>query len=233
MRRDSKIEKWQMWLDKNIRQEVVGMFHHRHVYRTVAEVVDRHGSLPPSSVFDFIRDTYGATQSIAVRRQAETRGRVISLGRLLREISDDPGRLTREWYLTLWDEDDQAYAQRSWDNGWFAAPTGHVDPEPVRADLARLAEESERVKDYVDRHLAHHDRDPLSELPTFEDLNGAVDVIGELARKYAHLLRAEDWITLVPVPQYNWLAPFLEPWIKDEAVLFDINSRDPLTGERA
>jgi hypothetical protein len=115
IRRDSKIEKWQMWLDENIRQEVVGMFHHRYVYRTVAEVVDRHGSLPPSSFFDFIRDTYGATQSIAVRRQAETSGRVISLGRLLREISDDPDRLTREWYLTLWDEDDQAYAQRSWD----------------------------------------------------------------------------------------------------------------------
>jgi hypothetical protein len=58
-------------------------------------------------------------------------------------------------------------------------------------------------------------------------------VIGEFARKYAQLSRAEDWITHVPVPQYNWLAPFLEPWIKDKAVLFDINARNPVTGERA
>jgi hypothetical protein len=32
-----------------------------------------------------------------------------------------------------------------------------------------------------------NNRAPLSELPTFEDLNRAVDVIGEFARKYAQL----------------------------------------------
>jgi hypothetical protein len=33
----------------------------------------------------------------------------------------------------------------------------------------------------------------------------------------------------VSVVQYNWLAVFLEPWIKDEAVLFDLMAEPPLT----
>jgi hypothetical protein len=226
-RRDSRIESWQRRLDESIRPEVVGMFHHRYVYRTVAEIINRHGELPPSSFFDLIRDTYAITQSVAVRRQAERSPRVISLGSLLDEISRDAVRLTREWYLTLYDADDQHYATRSWDRGWFAGPAGHVDPDAIRGDLALLTQESERVRDYVDRHLAHYDRDPLAELPTFEDLNAAVDAIGDLFRKYNALLRAGSWPTLVPIAQYNWLAPFLEPWIRDEALLFEIMGRRP------
>ena len=66
--------------------------------------------------------------------------------------------------------------------------------------------------------------------PTEARSHAAVDLIGDLSKKYAGLLLAADWITLVPVIQYNWLAPFLEPWIKDKAVLFDITSEDPITG---
>ena len=41
-RRDSRIETWQRRLDENVRPEVVGMFHNRYIYRTVAEIIDRH-----------------------------------------------------------------------------------------------------------------------------------------------------------------------------------------------
>jgi hypothetical protein len=51
--RDSKIEKWRQWLDEKIRPEVIGMYHHRRVYRTMGKIVERHGSLPPSNIFDF------------------------------------------------------------------------------------------------------------------------------------------------------------------------------------
>jgi hypothetical protein len=232
--RDSKIEKWRQWLDEKIRPEVIGMYHHRRVYRTMGKIVERHGSLPPSNIFDFLRDTYVTTQSVAVRRQAETGSRVISLGTLLGEIVADPARLTRDWYLATFDADDQHYAAEVWQNGWFAGPSWqHVNPGPVRDDLSQLAAVSDQVREYVNRHLAHHDRRPLSQLPTFADLNSAIDTIGDLARKYAALLTNTDWITLVPVIQYNWLAVFQEPWIKDEQVLYDLMSEDPLTGRRS
>lgn len=150
-RRDSRVEKWQGWLDESIRPEVIRMFHRRHVYRTVAEVIERHGELPPSAYFEFVRDTYGETQSLAVRRQADTRPDVISLARLLQEIGEDADRLTREWYLSLWDADDQQYAAALWERSWFAGVAGHVDPEAIIAHLTHLRDESEHVRVYVNR----------------------------------------------------------------------------------
>jgi hypothetical protein len=94
-------------LARPIRPEVIGMFHHRRIYLTIAEIVDRHGSLRPSNVFDFVRDTYVTTQSVAVRRQAEASPRVVSVATLLDQIAFDPARLTRDWYLGMFEADDQ------------------------------------------------------------------------------------------------------------------------------
>lgn len=194
------------------------------------EIVQRHGSLPPSSVFNLIRDTYGITQSVAVRRQAETSERVISIGALLGEIRRDPERLTRVWFVSLYDDDDQSYANRAWEDGWFSGPDDHVSPDAVDVDLTRLATASKKVRRYVDKNLAHRDRRLAKELPTFADLNAAIDTIGDVSTRYAALLTATHWATLVPIAQYNWLAPFLEPWIKDKAVLYNLMSQNPLTG---
>lgn len=110
----------------------------------------------------------------------------------------------------------------------------HVDPDAVVKDLDALKAASEKVRRYVDRHVAHHDRDPAKGLPmTFAELNVAIDAIGDIFTRYASLLTASHWVTLVPVVQYNWLAVFLEPWIKDDAVLFDIMSEHPVTGRRS
>ena len=232
---DSRIEKWRRWLTERVQPEVIGMNHMRRVYETVVEIIDRHGSLPASSVFNFIQDTYVSTQSVAVRRQAETGERVVSIGRLLTEISSEPERLTREWYVSLHDEDDQRYANEGWENSWFGGRgIDHVDPNAVLKDLDALEAASETVRRYVDRHVAHHDRDPAKGLPmTFAELNVAIDAIGDMFTRYAGLLTASHWVTLVPVVQYNWLAVFLEPWIKDDAVLFDIMSEHPVTKRRS
>ncbi len=231
--RDSKVEKWQGWLRTKIHNEIVVMYHRRRVYRNLGEIIERHGELPPSTVFDFIRSTYVTTQSVAVRRQADADPRVISLGRLLNEIEAEPERLTRHWYLSMSAVDDQSHAAQLWETSWFAGPhTAHVGPAAIRADLDRLADESVNVRAYVDRHLAHYDKKSLPELPTVADLHSAVETIGELGTRYAGLLLNTYWATLVPIIQYNWLAPFQEPWIKDNAVIFDIMAEDPITGQR-
>lgn len=52
-------------------------------------------------------------------------------------------------------------------------------------------------------------------VPTFGDLNNAVDEIGELVRKYASLLNAEILWQLEPAIQYDWKAPFRQAWIRE------------------
>lgn len=215
MKPDSRVEKWKRWIENPIRAEVLGMNNHRAMYQEVGRIVTEHGALPPSHFFDFLADTYAATQAIAVRRQAEVDPRVISLGVLLHEIADNPERLSRERFLSHYD----SIARRKWGEPvWtekFGGEVGHhVDPDVVKADLGELGRGTARTKDLVDKHLAHADRKPLANPPTFADLHGAIDSINAQFEKYVLLLTVSTYETLVPVPQYDWLAVFRQPWIK-------------------
>jgi hypothetical protein len=42
------------------------------------------------------------------------------------------------------------------------------------------------------------------ELATFEELNQAVDAIGDVSRRDSLLLTGSSYATLEPVPQHNW-----------------------------
>jgi hypothetical protein len=211
---DSRVEKWKRWIESQIRAEVLGMNNHRAIYKEVGRVITEHGDLPPSQFFVFLADTYAATQAIAVRRQAEVDTRVISLGTLLDEIADDPQRLSRERFLSHYDSYDRAQGEAEW-NERFAGNVGdHVDPDLVRADLEELRSGTEKTKDLVDKHLAHTDKKPLKNPPTFEELHEAIDTINEQFQRYVLLITVSSYATLVPVPQYDWLAIFREPWIK-------------------
>jgi hypothetical protein len=96
----------------------------------------------------------------------------------------------------------------------FSGDAGeHVDPNLVAADLDSLDEKAKQVVEYVDRHVAHADARPITNVPTFAELNGAIDAIGDLFKRYVLLVTVESYATLVPVPQYDWEAVFREPWI--------------------
>jgi hypothetical protein len=214
---DSRVEKWVRWIDDPIKNEVLGVFAQRHVHQSLAKMTQLHGGLPPSHFFDNLSAWYASSQALAIRRQAEGSSRVVSLGRLLVEVRDDPERLTMTRFVS--------HARDELLRGELAATfarlyggnTGtHVDPALVEQDLTALTVAAADVKEYVDRHLAHSDANRLSALPTFATLNGAIDQLGETFRKYALLLIASSWATLVPVIQYDWLAPFREPWLLPE-----------------
>ena len=65
---DSRVQKWQRWLERHIRPEVLSMHWYRAVYREVGEIVE-NANLPPSHFFTYSSETYAQTQSVAIRRQ--------------------------------------------------------------------------------------------------------------------------------------------------------------------
>jgi hypothetical protein len=139
---DSKVDKWNRWIEGEIRAEVLRMHHHRAVYRRVGEIASsREPKLPDSLFFPYLADTYGTSQAAAIRRQAEVSVRVISLGRLLAEIRAEPERLSRQRFVGPWDADDQERGQESFSRH-FAGDVGeHLDPKIVAEDASRLKEE--------------------------------------------------------------------------------------------
>ena len=216
-----RIEKWTGWIDGQIKNEIMSMHLHLDTWEQVQELIKNNGQLPDSYWWEFMRDTYGATQAVAVRRQADTHRDVASLGKLIAEISDDVTGLTREFWFELWswppdDPNKVFHVEQGWRDQFDPNDLGHLDPSIPASDLGELRAASEKVTDYVDRHLAHSDRRPLpaASLPTLDDVHDAVEKIGGLYKRYYNLLTASSWAFLVPVIQHDWKAVFREPWIR-------------------
>ena len=172
------------------------MNHHRQIWRGLAEIIEAHGSLPPSAYWEHYFDVYAETQAMAVRRQADTHPDVASLGKLLSEVSEDVKQLTPEWWIALWsigedDDYERAFAHRQWDDEFGGQVGVHLDPAIPAADLKRLSNGSRAVRKHVDKHIAHsEDPGPIPKDPgvmapedTLElsEVHDAIDVIGEAA----------------------------------------------------
>lgn len=210
---DPRVSKWTRWAEGIVCDEVTTMHYHRAVYQSIANIVNsREPKLPPSLFFEYLGQTYVATQATAIRRQAERSSRVVSLGTLLVEIQEEPERLSRSRYLALFPAAAQWLADRDFSEKFGGEVGQHLDPQIVATDLSMLDARAKTMVTYVDQHLAHRDRRPGSTLPTYDDMNAAIDMIGELFSKYMLLLTAVDQ-QLVPVPQYNWQAIFEVPWV--------------------
>jgi hypothetical protein len=227
-----RIEKWTRWIDGPIKASVITMNHHRQIWRGIAEIIEEHGTLPPSAYWEHYFDLYAETQSSAVRRQADTHRDVASLAKLLSEIRGDARQLTPEWWIGLWnigdsDTHEKAHARQQWDDYFGGGLHSHLDPAIPSADLKLLTEASARVTKHVDKHVAHsEDPGPLPEdpgstapdrVPTLDEVHDAIDMIGNLFRKYYPLFTAASMVLLEPVIQHDWLAPFREAWIKPAA----------------
>ena len=213
-KKDSKVEKWRIWIEEKIKNEVLAMYHRRAVYQRVSDITSsRNPSLPQSVFFEFLGDTYTITQAAAIRRQAEHNSRVVSLGTLLHEIANDAQRLCRQRFVSMWQENTQSSGDKSFTDHFARDGGDQLDVETVTADLAKLKAETKVIVKYTDRIVAHADLKPIKSPATYKDLNSAIDTIGDLFEKYALLLTAASWHTLVPVIQNNWEAIFEVAWL--------------------
>ena len=179
-----------------MQNEIVAMHLHRATWLRVQAIIEHNGELPDSYWWRFMSDTYASSQAAAVRRQVYADRDAASLGRLITEIADDAGKLTREFWFSCWGTPDSlgehVVREHSWRTHYAGSVGEHLDPAIPTADLADLRAASIKVTDYVDRHIAHSDRRPIppTRLPTLADVHDAIDKIGFLFAGYTNLLDA-------------------------------------------
>jgi AbiU2 len=232
---DPRIEKWERWFEHGITNDLYTMHLERFAWKRMEEIARENPDLngTESYLWEFLFDIYAKTQAAAVRRQADTDPQAASLGRLIWEVEKTPDLLTRDWWIGLWKEaEDDAYWKQVAEKAWadqFAGTVGdHMDPAVAAADLAKLRDGSRKVKEYVDQNVAHLDARTLpggggappdapkrkgSEL-TLNEVHDAIDLIGDLFKKYGNLLTAAAWADLTPAIQHDWEAVFRVPWIR-------------------
>ena len=132
--------------------------------------------------------------------------------------------MTREGYVSLWLEDAQdeidrelrtAEANTTYDDRFAGAGNDLIPSERTLEDRERLEGLAEPVTVFVNKRVAHSDEENLPAAPTYAELDGAVDELGELLRKYVSLLEAAWLAEIVPVHQEDWTRAFTVAWKKD------------------
>jgi hypothetical protein len=215
---DQRIAKWTKWIEGDVTNEVIQVNHHRQIYERIGEIVREHGDLPESAFWEYLGSTYAVSQAVAIRRLVDTHRDTVSLRNLIAEIADDASRLTRDFWVGLWDTTDPIdvmFAERQWSDHYGGEVGDHLDSAIPARDLERLTTSTDPVKEYVEKHVCHIDRRRPEPTLTFNDLHDASVVVGELFKKYASLLTAKGWALLAPVIQHDWEAVFREPWIRE------------------
>lgn len=218
---DPKLAKWHKEIER-IGHHIIQLHHDRRLWR---EMCDAMSAAAPESDGTFIQHytkLYVDGASMAVRRLADVRGQcqTIALGRLIEDLRANPKVLNREVVVARYahDDDQREWARTDWlrcgeefwDTKWASADGG-LDIVRLQADLDALSATAEKVAAFADRVVAHIDSRGARDIPTFKDLDDAIDVLGELFKHYSILVDGKGWVFLEPAIQGDWKAPFRKP----------------------
>jgi hypothetical protein len=212
---DDRYTRWRDWLAR-IDTDLTQIALARWTFKSISAMT-RTARLPPSFAFELLSDWYVRAQATGVRRQTEIRDDVASLATLLDQMAEHPEVLARDRYVSFAPENDEhlrRLAHQQFDR--IAGERSHEIPaDRPRAAIDRLQAAASPVKRYVNRIVAHQDRRDTA-VPTADELDSALDVMEAEFTEWGGWLTGAHRIVMVPVPQYDWLAPFRVPWLRPD-----------------
>ncbi|PJB21427.1 MAG: hypothetical protein CO114_05370 [Euryarchaeota archaeon CG_4_9_14_3_um_filter_38_12] len=215
MSHDTQFEKWNKWLD-TIYSDVQGLLVNRYIYQEVQKIIQANPKIQvESSFYEWMGYVYATAAVIGVRRQLDKDKSSISFIRLLEEIRNKPKIVSRERYISLYSNSilPKDFANHDFDT-LVGKDRAYIDPQRVGKDIDLLYKKAEKIKKFVNKRIAHFDKSDFKNLPTNAELDGCLDYLEKLLKKYLSIFRAEAHISIVPVWQYDWKQIFKYPWIE-------------------
>lgn len=212
---ENKEKEWISIL-KQIENAVSKLLANRFFFREFMSIMKTNPQLPENNYFIvWIWENYLYNAAIGVRRFVDKDTRSVSLYLLLMDIKENPEILSRERYTVLFKDsgfaDDYNYINQCFDK-LVGEGKDHIDPADVEGDIKRLIKITEVLRTYVNKTVAHFDKEKLKKLPKIKDLDDSIDLLVELVQKYFAIFHAGS-IDLQPVPQLPWKNIFKVPWI--------------------
>ncbi len=181
-------------LEKDIElvcKEVTNLLASRAMYRSLLEMVDKNPEIQkPSFFYSWLRSQYAATQSIGVRRMIDGDPRSLSLNNLLNSLWKVSHLITADRHAGFYQASalgpETGYAEFR----QFATSDGvSFNLAMVAGDLQTLRSTAQAIKAFADKRVAHTQKIVAkSKLPTFGQLDAALDLLESLAVKYRLLL---------------------------------------------
>jgi hypothetical protein len=214
----SRVKKWNRWFDA-IKNDLVTLHYYRMIYRNVCSMVDANPAIQkPSSFYVLLGKGYVTLAFIIIRRQVTSDKDSISLARLLSEVSTHPQEISRQRFRGLYADlgRSETWIDRQFQTAGVEADRDFIDPDMVNRDLATLIGATKTLHKYADKTVAHLDEHGwVTTIPTFGDLDDAIDLLAKVCKKYSMLLRAEEIKFFEPIIHPSWQEVFRVPWIPE------------------
>ena len=169
---DQKFVKWRKWLEIIYKEEVWEVVTYQRIFREIQAMINRNLNIQkPNLFYRFIGRTYYDYAVIAIRRQIKPQKDSISFVGLLEDIRKSPCVLSRERFVNLYLVDIQDEANCIFDEKFAGICTDHIDPNLVQQDIKELREHGDKLEEFADKRVAHHDKQSPKKLPTFAELD--------------------------------------------------------------
>jgi AbiU2 len=209
------------WLDE-IERQLIELFVGRDVYREVLDMYARNPEIQkPSLFYSWMRGLFVSWSVVSVSRLVDEKKRTRSFVRFLIELKVLQNLVTREWYVARWTEAaphvEKVHA-RDVATRNFDQCVGHgsavLSEATLEADRSRLIQACRPVLNFRHERIAHLAESPSPDIPRYSDIDRAISELAQTFQKYSLLLRLTT-SNLNPIPQYDWLAIFRVPWLKN------------------
>lgn len=212
---DGKLDKWTVrWLPA-IKSDLQDLVWSVGIYKDLVEVVRENPQIDVSNRFyGWLGLTFAQSTAMGIRRQTDDHKDVVSLMRLSRDIAENCENITKEFFLSLYSEDQADLAATHWARLAGSEVSTYPYDRAIE-HVERLGAVRGRVAEYVDRRIAHLEDRSIASTPTFAVLLDSIDDLESCFKHFGLLLHAISY-KLSPVVQYDWKSIFREPWIRPE-----------------
>jgi len=197
---------------RHVTQDMGELLSKRTIFRDLIEISDSNPNIRnPSTFYDWIISNYVVSSCVLLRRLCDMDNRSISLWRILYLLLEYPGIISRASYRAVSGYSSQADSE-------FDKMVGKgrkiLGPAAIRSDMAKLEKAEARIRRLVNKRLAHHGHPgALRHIPTFRDLDNAIDTVHDLVLRYNSLLTNKGLTSAEIIRVHNWETVLFTPWV--------------------
>lgn len=222
-------ERWERWSTRFAQadRDVRDLFHNRHVWIAMTQMwQDNAEAIELNTLVQnwYIR-LYVSTQCTGIRRECDSRDDTSSLENCLRELIRYPAMMDRARFEANVEANPEILAKFKDVNklkfdAYAKSPSStELDVDKVQADIDRLRAAAETTRKYTNKIVAHRDFPPKPISLSWAELDGALNAVGAVLKRYYTLWDAGIIKgNLTPELPLGWERPFRTAWCTEDFV---------------
>lgn len=210
----SRKRKWRRWI-KVIDQVIFDSIREdKLVFDSYYALLESNAAIStPWNFHQWVLQNHGRSLMLQVRKLADSNSRTYSLRKLMGEIAENPGCITKRSFVTAYRKHHHDIAVANWARHTGRAHAPKLPSSVPLQDIELLKRITKRVCILVNNDIAHLNRHRRQRTTHFDELYNLLRKLVSLAAKYGDLLG-------VPVADdldnfsitYDWMSVFDLPW---------------------